>query len=133
MVELRHASSDLIDTKLVVRAVERLSDDVEVLSTWQEAAPPPRTPVPATGRAVLAGTGVPMPEVAQRALRDDLPTAKWPGASRVPVGEPKACWQLAVPVHRTDGQVLVGVMQRRGYSRRFGVHEATALRLGLAS
>jgi len=132
VVELRHASSSAIDSKLVARAVERLSDDLEVLSTWQESAPP-RTPVPATSQAVFTGTGVPMPEVAQRALRDDLPTAQWPGAFRVPVGEPKPYWQLAVPMHRSDGRVLVGVIQRSGYSRRFGVHEGAALRLGLAS
>ena len=132
VVELRHTGSSPIDARLVGRAVERLAGDLEVLSTWQESAPP-RTPVPATTQAVFAGTGAPMPEVAQRALRDDLPTAKWPGALRVPVGEPNACWQLAVPMHRRDGRVLVGVMQRSGYSRRFGVHEAAALRLGLAS
>jgi hypothetical protein len=132
VVELRLADSSIGDSKLVVRAVERLSDDLEVLSTWQEA-PPPRDPAPVMSPSVFAGTDVAMPEVAQRAFRDDLPTAKWPGTFRVPVGEPKACWQLAVPMRRSNGQVLVGVLQRSGYSHRFGVHEAKALRLGLAS
>ena len=132
VVELRLADWSICDSKLVVRAVERLSDDLEVLSTWQEA-PPPRDPAPVTSQSVFASTDVAMPEVAQRAFRDDLPTAQWPRSSRVPGGEQKACWQLAVPMRRSNGQVLVGVQQRSGYSHRFGVHEAKALRLGLAS
>jgi hypothetical protein len=39
VVELRLADSSICDPKLVVRAVERLSDDLEVLSTWQEHRP----------------------------------------------------------------------------------------------
>jgi hypothetical protein len=132
VVELRLADSSICDPKLVVRAVERLSDDLEVLSTWQEA-PPPRDPAPVTSQSVFAGPDVAMPEVAQRAFRDGLPTAHWPGTVRVPAGEPKACWQLAVPIRRSDGRVLVGVLQCGGYSHRFGLHEAKALRLGLAS
>jgi hypothetical protein len=132
VVELCLADSSMCDSKLVVRAVERLSDDLEVLSAWQEA-PPPRDPAPVTSQSVFAGTDVAMPQVAQRAFRDDLPTARWPGTHSVPAGEPTACWQLAVPMRRSNGEVLVGVLQRSGYSRRFGVREARALRLGLAS
>ena len=132
VVELRLADSSICDSKLVVRAVERLSDDLEVLSTWREA-PPPRDLTPVTSQSVFAAADLAMPEVAQRACRDDLPTAQWPGTSRVPVDAPRACWQLAVPMRRSNGQVLVGVLERSGYSRRFGVHEAKALQLGLAS
>jgi hypothetical protein len=132
VVELRLADSSICDPKLVVRAVERLSDDLEVLSTWQEASPP-RDPAPVTSQSVFAGPDVAMPEVALRAFRDGLPTAQWPGTFRVPVGEATACWQLAVPMRRSNGQVVVGVQRRSGYSHRFGVGEAKALRLGLAS
>jgi hypothetical protein len=132
VVELRLADSSNCDSRLVVRAVERLSDDLEVLSTWQEA-PPTHDPAPVTSQSVFAGPDVAMPEVALRAFRDRLPTAQWPGTFRVPVGEATACWQLAVPMRRSNGQVLVGVLQRSGYSHRFGVREAKAVRLGLAS
>lgn len=121
VVELRLADPSVPDSRLVAHAVERLSGDIEVLSAWQEV-PLIRDPTPTTSQSVFAGTEGAMPEVAQRAIRDELPTATW-----------KSSWQLAVPVQRGDGQVFVGVQDRQGYSRRFGLHEVNALRLGLAS
>jgi hypothetical protein len=128
VVEVRLDDADAADAELVAHAVERLSGSVVVLSSWQEVA----TPAPTTALAsqsVFVGAETPMPEVARRALQDDLPTAKWPSN----VGDPKGYWQVAVPFHRHDGEVVVGFQQRSGYSRRFGTHEVAALRLGLAS
>lgn len=128
VVELRLPSANVADAKLVAHALDYLSDDLVVLSSWQEE-PRPASASPLISHSVFVGAGTPMPDVARRALRDDLPTAKWPTR----VGELKGYWQVAVPFHRSDGEVLVGFQRRRGYSRRFGAHEVKALRLGLAS
>jgi hypothetical protein len=65
-----------------------------------------------------------LPEVARRALDDDLPTAKWDRSD--------SSWHLAVP-SVCNGKAIVGMSHRRGYDHRFTVHDAAALRCGLNS
>jgi hypothetical protein len=93
-----------------------------VLSSWKESTssePPPRRCPDVLGVGYEA-----LPEVAQRALDDDLPTARWSRAD--------SSWQLAVP-SVCGGKAIVGMSYRGGYSHRFSAHEAAALRSGLAS
>ena len=128
VVELRLANADDADARQLTNTIDHLSHDLVVLSSWNEVAvPTPSTPMPS--QSIFVGAETAMPEVARRALRDNLPTARWPSGS----GELKGFWEVAVPFHRHDGEVVVGFQQRRGYSRRFGAHEIQALRLGLAS
>ena len=128
VVELRLTDAAVADARLFANTVEHLSEELVVLSSWQEVAAPALA-TPMASQHVYVGTEAAMPDVARRALRDDLPTAKWPSGA----GELKGFWQVAVPFRRKDGEVLVGVQQRRGYSRRFGAQEVKALWWGLAS
>jgi hypothetical protein len=74
-----------------------------------------------------------MPEVARRALADDLPTAQWlPTVDEVAGGD-RSYWLLAVPVGAPGTPATVGVRRRNGYALRFAPHEAAAVRIGLAS
>jgi hypothetical protein len=102
--------------------VENASPNVEVLSEWNESAASIR-PSTRYCHHVLGERFDAMPRVALRALDDNLPTAQWDRAD--------ATWHLAVPAVCGD-QRIVGLSQRRGYTRRFTTHEVTALRLGLA-
>jgi hypothetical protein len=96
--------------------------NVEVLSSWTESTPP--EPAPRQCPDVLGVGYEPLPEVAQRALDDDLPTAQWDRSD--------SSWHLAVP-SVCGGKAIVGMSYRGGYSHRFTAHDAAALRCGLAS
>jgi hypothetical protein len=74
VVELRLADSNAVQPGLVARAVERSACDLEVLSAWTEV-PLDRHPTPPLRQTLLSATDGPMPPFAQRALRDELPTA----------------------------------------------------------
>jgi hypothetical protein len=103
-------------------AVDQAVANVEVLSSWKESTspePPPRRCPDVLGVGYEA-----LPQVAQRALDDDLPTAQWDRSD--------SCWHLAVP-SVCSGKAIVGMSRRSGYSHRFSAHEAAALRSGLAS
>jgi hypothetical protein len=95
---------------------------VEVLSSWSESisleTDPRRCP------EVLGVGYEPLPEVAQRALDDDLPTARWVRSD--------SSWHLAVP-SSCEGKAFVGMSYRVGYSHRFTAYDVAALRSGLAS
>jgi hypothetical protein len=102
--------------------VDKVVSNMEVLSSWTEStalAPAPR-PCP----DVLGVGYEPLPQVAQRAVDDDLPTARWDRSD--------CSWQLAVP-SICCGTAIVGMSRRCGYSHRFTAHDAAALRSGLAS
>ena len=103
-------------------AVDKAVDSVEVLSSWKgstSSEPPPRR------CPDVLGVGYePLPQVAQRALDDDLPTAQWDRSD--------SSWHLAVP-SVCGGKAIVGMSYRGGYSHRFSAHDAAALRSGLAS
>jgi hypothetical protein len=102
-------------------AVDKVVPHMEVLSSWKESSRPEATPQPC---ADVIGVGYePLPEVAQRAVDDDLPTAQWDRTS--------SSWHLAVP-SVCGGRAIVGMAHRRGYSHRFTAHDAAALRSGLA-
>jgi hypothetical protein len=102
--------------------VDEAVSHIEVLSSWEEMT----SPEPPFRRCpdVLGVGHEPLPEVAQRALDDDLPTARW--------SRDDSSWQLAVP-SACRGKAIVGMSYRGGYSHRFSAHEAAALKSGLAS
>ncbi len=78
VVELRLLESSAVVPGLVARAVERSTDGLDVLSTWNEGgwfADP--APVPVPSQLILDGLDAHLPPVVRRALRDDLPTAQW--------------------------------------------------------
>jgi hypothetical protein len=95
---------------------------LEVLSSWTEMTSP--EPTPRQCPDVLGVGYEPLPQVAQRALDDDLPTARWDHSD--------SSWHLAVP-SVCGGKAIVGMSHRGGYSYRFTAHDAAALRSGLAS
>ena len=103
-------------------AVDKAVDSVEVLSSWKgsTSSEPPSRRCP----DVLGVGYEPLPQVAQRALDDDLPTAQWDRSD--------SSWHLAVP-SVCGGKAIVGMSYRGGYSHRFSAHDAAALRSGLAS
>jgi hypothetical protein len=103
-------------------AVDRVVANMDVLSSWRESTSPepPRRYCPD-----VLGVGYErLPQVAQRALDDDLPTATWDRSD--------SSWHLAVP-SECGGKAIVGLSHRHGYSHRFSAHDAAALRSGLAS
>ena len=102
-------------------AVDNAVANMEVLSSWKELAS--LEPTPRHCPDVMGVGYEPLPQVAQRAFDDDLPTAKWDRAD--------SSWHLAVPAV-CGGKAIVGMSHRRGYSHRFTAHDAAALRCGLA-
>ncbi len=102
-------------------AVDNAAVDLEVLSSWKESAS--TDPTPQRCPDVLGVGYEALPQVAQRAFDDDLPTAKWDRTD--------SSWHLAVP-SVCSGKAIVGMSHRRGYSHRFTAHDAAALRCGLA-
>ena len=101
-------------------AVDKAAADVEVLSAWKESAC--SEPTPRHCSDVIEVGYEPLTQVAQRALDDDLPTAKWDRSD--------SSWHLAVPTV-CGGKAIVGISHRNGYSQRFTTHDAAALRCGL--
>ncbi len=81
----------------------------------------------------LTGDHVVDPRLAARAVRDDLPTALWAAGDSETRKGAERVWRLAVPLSCGDGTTAVAVRQRRGYSDRFNVHDATVPRSALAS
>ncbi len=102
--------------------VDRSVPQLDVLSSWEETSSP--APTPRQCPSVLGVGYEPLPEVAQRAHDDDLPTAQWDRAD--------SSWHLAVP-SVCSGKAIIGMSRRHGYSHRFTAHDAAALRSGLAS
>jgi hypothetical protein len=102
--------------------IDEAASNIEVLSSWKEATSPKATPLPC--RNVLGVGYEPLPHVAQRALHDDIPTAKWDRSD--------FAWHLAVP-SVCAGKPTIGMSYRYGYSLRFSAHDAAAFRSGLAS
>jgi hypothetical protein len=132
VVELRLTDSSTVRPGLVARAVERSTGDLEVLSAWTEE-PLRCDPTPPRRQTLLIADDAPMPAVAQRALRDELPTAQWVPIDGDPTAVGQRQWHLAVPMIGSDGQSVVGLRHRRGYSLRFNPLDAVAARVDLAS
>jgi hypothetical protein len=103
--------------------IEDPSTGLEVLSSWQEEetelksrmSPPPQ---------VIGYGDLSLPSVVQRAFDDLIPTASWQGTS----GPHRPHWLLAVPAITAGGQMVAGIQRRNGYSHRFTVTEAAAIR-----
>jgi len=102
--------------------IDKSVSNIEVLSSWKEATS--HKPISRQCPDVLGVGYEPLPEVAQRALDDDLPTAMWDRSD--------SSWHLAVP-SACGGKAIVGVSCRSGYCHRFSAHDAAALRSALAS
>jgi hypothetical protein len=108
---------------LLASVVDRAVSNMEVLSSWTESTasgPAPRRCFDVLG----VGYEQLLPQVAQRALDDDLPTAKWDRSD--------SSWHLAVP-SVCGGNAIIGMSHRCGYSHRFTAHDAAAFRSGLSS
>ena len=110
------------DASRLASVIDGAVSTIEVLSSWTESTLPEPTPRQCPD---VFGVGYePLPDVAQRALNDDLPTAQWDRSD--------SSWHLAVP-SVCGGKAIVGISYRGGYSHRFTAHDAAALRSGLAS
>jgi hypothetical protein len=103
-------------------AVRNGAPAVEVLSAWNEHDSAHLRPK--LCRDVLGSLYDDMPNVAHRALDDNLATAVWDRSD--------SSWHLAVP-SSCDAQPIVGLSQRRGYTHRFTSLEAASIRSGLAT
>ena len=123
IIELR-LGNDTVHTphpSCLASAVDKAVANMEVLSAWKEPASP--EPTPRLCPDVMGVGYEPLPQVAQRAFDDDVPTAMWDRSD--------SSWHLAV---RTvcRGKAIVGMSHRCGYSHRFTAHDAATLRCGLA-
>jgi hypothetical protein len=108
--------------KHLAAAVGNGAPAVEVLSAWNEHRSGQIRPK--LCRDVLGSLYDDMPNVAHRALDDNLATAVWVRSD--------SSWHLAVPAS-CDAQPIVGLSHRRGYTHRFTSLEAASIRSGLAS
>jgi hypothetical protein len=108
--------------KHLAAAVGNRAPAVEVLSAWNEHRSGQIRPK--LCRDVLGSLYDDMPNVAHRALDDNLATAVWVRSD--------SSWHLAVPAS-CDAQPIVGLSHRRGYTHRFTSLEAASIRSGLAS
>jgi hypothetical protein len=119
VVEVQLSDSNAADPRRIALTVARASPDLDVLSSWKEAAAPAMAAVQSSPIVVDAADPL-LPEVARRALRDDVPTAQW-----LPkfVGGGDRSWILALPSRRSGHPARVGICSRRGYSARFSASE----------
>ena len=121
-LRLRGETLQAASPKRLAAAVGNGAPTVEVLSAWNE--PGSGQIRPKLCRDVLGLLYDDMPNVAHRALDDNLATAAWDRSD--------SSWHFAVP-SSCDAQPIVGLSHRRGYSRRFTSLEAASIRSGLAS
>jgi len=132
VVELRLDAPDSAEPNLIARAIERRTPDIDVLGAWNED-PRGYEPAPMASQFIFAATDDSMPDVAKRAVRDELATAKWQPHANTTPGSGTPHWQLAVPILQTDGEEIVAVQRRNGYSLRFTPDDVVGTWLGLAS
>jgi hypothetical protein len=132
VVELRLGAPSSTEPNRIARAIERTSRDIDVLGVWNEKQPD-HEPTPIPSQLVFEATDDSMPEVAKRAVRDQLATARWrPTTNATPSGDIPH-WQLAVPVLQADGEEVVAVHRRNGYSLRYTPEDVVGTWLGLGS
>lgn len=132
VVELALPDSGAVAPDHIISAVEASVSELDVLSTWTEA-PGPAFPTPIASETVFDAVDDPLPEVARRALRDELPTAEWLPSIRDIGGGDRSYWALAVPLLLPERPAVVGVRRRWGYSLRFSALDAASARVGLSS
>jgi hypothetical protein len=131
VVEVQLSDSNAADPRRVADTVGQASPDLDVLSSWKEADALPLPTVRAVP-IVFETTDLVLPEVARRALEDELPTAQWLHKGNDVSGGDRSCWILAVPSHRCGGAARVGICHRRGYATRFSASEAESALWSLA-
>ena len=131
VVELRLGATGVAEPNLIARAIERTTPDIDVLGVWNES-PHSHEPVPKPSKLVFGVADEALPDVARRAVRDELPTARWHPSLATTSSSDTPHWELAVPVLHTDGE-SVAVIRRKGYSHRFTPDDAVGTWLGLAS
>jgi hypothetical protein len=132
VVELRLGAPSSTEPNRIARAIQRTSRDIDVLGVWN-AKQSDHEPAPIPSQLVFGATNDSMPDVAKRAVRDQLATAQWhPSTNTTPRGDIPH-WQLAVPVLQADGEEVVAVHRRNGYSLRYTPEDVVGTWLGLAS
>lgn len=129
--EIDHPGQLLVEVRLpdaggytppeLAQRIRRRTRELHVLSAWNE----PPGPLPSRTRPCQV---VDVPEdragdLAVRAHRDGLPTARWHRSSPTQVSH----WLLAVPGTDSDRRTVVGIWRRPGYYYRFSAAEATSL------
>jgi hypothetical protein len=132
VVEVQLVDSNAVAPDHLALAVECSARGLDVLSAWKEETLTPYS-APVQSETVFKAIDGVMPEVAQRALRDEVPTAQWLPTVEDVAGGDRSYWILAVPVLRPNDRSIVGTRRRNGYSLRFSAHEAEAARRGLVS
>lgn len=95
---------------------------LDVLSTWSEPAGA-AVRRPQRCHQVLDLLHCEVPDLAVRAQRDGVPTARWhhPSSTQTPH------WLLAVPGVDAEKRAVVGVSRRAGYLYRFSAYEASRM------
>jgi len=138
LIEVRLHDADGYTPAEVARMVTVGSPHLDVLSAWTEPVEPveaveaveavkavepaPRQPLPSR---VIDLLQCEIPDLALRAHRDSLPTARWHHPSFTNTSH----WLLAVPGMDSNGQAVVGICTRTGYYYRFSASEASSLAL----
>jgi hypothetical protein len=131
VVEVKLSDSNSADPRHIALTVGQASPDLDVLSSWKEADSLP-LPSARSVPIVFETTDLLLPEVARRALEDEVPTTQWlPKSSDVSGGD-RSCWILAVPSCRCGGAARIGICHRRGYATRFSASEAESALWSLA-
>jgi hypothetical protein len=131
VIEVQLSDSNAADPRRIALTVEQASPDLDVLSSWKEADALPLQTAWAVP-VVFETTDLVLPEVARRALEDEVPTAQWlPKSNNVSDGD-RASWIFAVPSRRCGGSARVGICRRRGYANRFSANEAESALWSLA-
>jgi hypothetical protein len=132
VIEVNIANATDADPRDLAEVVDRSVTELDVLSTWTE------NPLPATGallapQILLDVIADPLPQPAQRALLDEIPTAQWLPTVEDVAGGDRSYWLMAVPATQADGLSVVALNRRYGYSMRFSSADAQAVHRSLAS
>jgi hypothetical protein len=106
----------------VTELIEQSAPELDVLSAWR-GVEQDHCPQAAAADRVLRVQDSPLPDVARRAVDDNLATAKW----HPTCDEYAAHWLLAVPVRGAERAGLVALRRREGYSYRFSALDASQL------
>lgn len=121
LVEVRLQDAGGYTPTQIAKMVASESQDLHVLSAWTEPADPVLSR--RVQCRVIDLLECEVPDLALRAHRDGLPTARWHGSS--PTQTPH--WLLAVPGIDADRKGVVGICRRTGYYYRFSASEARSL------
>jgi hypothetical protein len=132
VIEVDIASGNDSVPRDIGEVVDRSASDLDVLSTWTESPFPTTWPLLAP-EMILDVIDDPLPQPAQRALSDEIPTAQWLPTVEDVAGGDRSYWLMAVPAMQSDGRSIVALNRRYGYSMRFCAADAEAIHKRLAS